>query len=57
MFQALFFYPHKPDLTTPQLVNLLGTYVPFFLVPLGMAVDMSLRLMRIIGTAQVRKDV
>lgn len=57
MFQALFFYPHKPDLTTPQLVNLLGTYVPFFLVPLGMAVDMSLRLMRIIGTAQVKKDV
>jgi hypothetical protein len=53
----LFFYPHKPDLSTAQLANLLGTYVPFLLIPLGMAVDMSLRLVRIVNAAQARKDV
>ena len=40
-----------------ELVNLLGTYVPFFLIPFFMALDMSVRLMRIVNTAQARKDV
>jgi hypothetical protein len=40
-----------------EIVNLLGTYVPFFLIPAFMAVDMSVRLIKIVNVAQARKDI
>jgi len=59
VIQALFYspVPVKTALGTMELVNLLGTYVPFFLIPFFMALDMSVRLIRIVNTAQARKDV
>jgi len=59
VLHALFYspVPAKTVLSTMEIVNLLGTYVPFFLIPLFMAVDMSMRLMKIVNVAQTRKDI
>jgi len=59
VIQALFYspLPVKPALTTMEIVNLLGTYVPFFLIPAFMAIDMTMRLMKLVDGAQARKDI
>ena len=33
-----------------QMALLLGSYIPFFLVPFGMAIDMTVRLIKAQGT-------
>ncbi|KAF9047200.1 hypothetical protein BDZ89DRAFT_1099290 [Hymenopellis radicata] len=46
------FVIHRSDsLTTEQLVMLLSSYIPFFLLPFAMAVDMALRLQNIVQTS------
>lgn len=47
----------KPPLTTTELGILLSSYVPFLVIPLGMAVDMGLRLWSIVGEAQAAQAV
>ena len=42
--------------TQSQMSLLLGSYVPFFLVPFGMAVDMTLRLTKAQGTKAVKAE-
>ena len=39
-----------------QMSLLLGSYVPFFLVPFGMAIDMTLRLTKAQGTKTVKAE-
>ena len=46
----------SPDPTPFQMSLLLGSYVPFFLVPLGMAIDMTLRLMKAQGTKALKAE-
>lgn len=46
-----------PPLTTPQIANLAATYIPFLLLPLGMAVDMGMKVVRMIDVAEARKRV
>lgn len=46
-----------PPLTTPQVVNLAATYVPFLLLPLTMAVDMGFKIIKMIDIAEGRKRV
>ncbi|ORX39019.1 transmembrane protein 6/97 [Kockovaella imperatae] len=55
--QALFTVPSTPPLSTLELANLLGCYVPYLLIPLGIAMDMSIRLHRIIAHSQARKAI
>jgi len=43
-------------LTQFQMAILLGSYVPFFLVPFGMAVDMTLRLTKAQGTKTLKAE-
>jgi hypothetical protein len=40
-----------------ELVNLLSSYVPFLLFPLGMAVDMGFKLVKLVQLAEARKSV
>jgi hypothetical protein len=40
-----------------EFANLLGTYIPFLLIPLAMALDMTFKLIKIVNVAQTRKDV
>ncbi|WVQ81176.1 hypothetical protein IAT38_003298 [Cryptococcus sp. DSM 104549] len=47
----------SPLFSTGELANLLAEYVPFFAIPLAMAVDMGVRVLGIIGEAQARKTV
>jgi len=45
--------------TTPtqfQMLLLLGSYIPFFLVPFGMAIDMTLRLTKAQGTKTLKAE-
>ncbi|KAL0247573.1 hypothetical protein I308_103645 [Cryptococcus tetragattii IND107] len=46
-----------PPHSTAEIANLLAEYVPFLLLPLGMAVDMSWRIIKIISAAEGRKNV
>jgi len=46
---ALYHDNSVPALTASENVSLFGSYVPFLLIPLGIAVDMSARLITIIG--------
>ncbi|OWZ40959.1 hypothetical protein LQV05_004788 [Cryptococcus neoformans] len=46
-----------PPHTTAEIANLLAEYVPFLLLPLGMAVDMSWRIVKIINAAEEKKNV
>ena len=46
----------SPDPTPFQMSLLLGSYVPFFLVPLGMAMDMTLRLTKAQGTKALKAE-
>ncbi|ODO01669.1 hypothetical protein I350_06495 [Cryptococcus amylolentus CBS 6273] len=39
----------QPPHTTAEIMNLLSEYVPFLVIPLGMAVDMGWRVVRILG--------
>lgn len=45
--------PHsKPPLNGMELAMLLSSYIPFLVIPLGIAIDMGVRLCSIIGDAQ-----
>nr|ODN88626.1 hypothetical protein L203_02636 [Cryptococcus depauperatus CBS 7841] len=46
-----------PPHTTAETMNLLAEYVPFLLLPLGLAIDMGLRIVKIIAAAEGRKSV
>lgn len=46
----------KPPLNATELGMLLSSYVPFLAIPLGMAVDMGLRLCSIVKEAQLVSD-
>jgi len=39
-----------------QMSLLLGSYIPFFLVPFGMAIDMALRLTKAQGTKTLKAE-
>ncbi|WWC64141.1 uncharacterized protein I303_106749 [Kwoniella dejecticola CBS 10117] len=54
---AIFTANPKPPLTTREIVTLLSEYIPFLLIPLGMAVDMGVKLTKIVSAAQDRKRV
>lgn len=43
-------------LTQFQMLLLMGSYVPFFLVPFGMAIDMTLRLTKAQGTKALKTE-
>ena len=46
------------SITSAQRSLLLSSYVPFFLIPLGMAVDMAFRVVRLVKIgAKVEQDV
>jgi hypothetical protein len=40
-----------------ELANLLGSYIPFLLFPLGMALDMGVKLIKLVQVAEGRKRV
>ena len=44
------------DPTQFQMSLLMGSYVPFFLVPFGMAIDMTLRLTKAQGTKTLKAE-
>jgi len=46
-----------PQFTPAELNNLLGSFVPFFLIPLGIALDMGWRLVGIVNQVEGRKRV
>lgn len=46
-----------PPLSTMELANLLGSYIPFLLFPLGMALDMGVKLIKLVQVAEGRKSV
>jgi hypothetical protein len=46
-----------PPLSTMELANLLGSYIPFLLFPLGMALDMGVKLIKLVQVAEGRKRV
>lgn len=41
-----------PGLSPDHLAKLLGSYVPFFLIPLAMAVDYGMRVTEVMRKAQ-----
>ena len=43
-------------ITPFQMAVLLGSYVPFFLVPFGMAIDMTIRLTKAQGTKTLKAE-
>ena len=45
----------QPPLNGTELAMLLSSYVPFLVIPLGMALDMGLRLVRIVAQADAAK--
>ncbi|WRT68949.1 uncharacterized protein IL334_005931 [Kwoniella shivajii] len=47
----------KPPFTNIELITLLSEYIPFLLIPLGMAIDMAIKLVKIVNVAQERKTV
>lgn len=55
--QALFTIPPSPPLSNLELVNLLASYIPFLLFPLGIAVDMGWRIGKILARDQERKVI
>ena len=46
----------SPGLTQFQISFLLGTYLPFFFVPFGMAIDMTLRLTKSQGVKTLKAE-
>nr|XP_031862314.1 uncharacterized protein CI109_002279 [Kwoniella shandongensis]KAA5529386.1 hypothetical protein CI109_002279 [Kwoniella shandongensis] len=54
---ALFTANPKPAFTTTEWVTLLSEYIPFLLIPLGIAVDMGVKLVKIVDQAQVRRSI
>jgi len=55
-FACLAILMSSTDITRFQLSLLLGSYVPFFLVPFGMAIDMTLRLTESQGTKTLKAE-
>jgi hypothetical protein len=47
----------SPRFTNAEFASLLASYIPFLLIPLGIAVDMSLRIVKVLGREQARKAV
>jgi len=45
----------SPPLTPSELTTLLSSYIPFLLIPVTVALDMSWRIYKIIDRAQVKK--
>ncbi|WVR09147.1 hypothetical protein IAU60_006209 [Kwoniella sp. DSM 27419] len=54
---AIFTSQPKPPFTTTEIATLLSEYIPFLLIPLGMAIDMAVKLTKIVAAAQERKAV
>jgi len=54
---AILYHPVKPAFTTGETINLLASYIPFFLIPFGMALDMGIRLTKMINQSQVRRGL
>jgi hypothetical protein len=54
---AILKYPVSPSLSTGEIANLLSSYVPFFLIPFGMALDMGIRVTKIISQNQLKKSL
>ncbi|ORY31410.1 transmembrane protein 6/97 [Naematelia encephala] len=53
--QSLYTAPSNPPLSSAELYNLFASYLPFLIVTLGMAVDMTVRLTHLVGDAQRNK--
>ncbi|WVQ93314.1 hypothetical protein IAU59_000382 [Kwoniella sp. CBS 9459] len=47
----------KPPFTSQEYLTLLSEYIPFLLFPLGMAIDMGIKLVKIVNVAQERKSI
>lgn len=47
----------SPPLTTSEKINLLASYVPWLIIPPGIALDMGLRLYRILDVRQKGKTI
>ncbi|OCF54450.1 hypothetical protein L486_07998 [Kwoniella mangroviensis CBS 10435] len=54
---AIFTASPTPPFTKREITTLLSEYIPFLLIPLGMAIDMGVKLVKIVGIAQERKRV
>ncbi|WWC91335.1 uncharacterized protein L201_006278 [Kwoniella dendrophila CBS 6074] len=54
---AIFTSEPSPPFTTREIVTLLSEYIPFLLIPLGMAIDMGLKLVKIVNVSQDRKTI
>ena len=47
----------NPKYTTLEFGNILATYIPFLLIPLGMALDMGVKLAKMVQIAEGRKSI
>ncbi|KAJ3720603.1 transmembrane protein 6/97 [Lentinula raphanica] len=50
----VYFFQEHPNMTSAHRLMLLSSYVPFFVVPLIMTIDMGLRLYRIVASADMK---
>ena len=53
---AVFTYPTKPPLNTSELAVIMGTYGPWLVIPLGMAIHMATRILAVLKRDQVAQQ-